>query len=129
MFTHFIAVIVAFFMRVVAYIFVITFKKLYFHSVVMLSIVCKHCTVYCVNFFFKSVFLWFTDLELFRTQSNVKFISRALLFDLINEIIQKIYVGENNDVELQERTVNSSESKTLHRVSSAQFRLWRGPCP
>ncbi|VDP64900.1 unnamed protein product [Schistosoma curassoni] len=69
------------------------------------------------------------DLELFRTQSNVKFISRALLFDLINEIIQKIYVGENNDVELQERTVNSSESKTLHRVSSAQFRLWRGPCP
>ncbi|CAH8456331.1 unnamed protein product [Schistosoma bovis] len=69
------------------------------------------------------------DLELFRTQSNVKFISRALLFDLINEIIQKIYVGENNDVELQERTVNSSESKTFHRVSSAQFRLWRGPCP
>ncbi|CAH8456371.1 unnamed protein product [Schistosoma bovis] len=69
------------------------------------------------------------DLELFRTQSNVKFISRALLFDLINEIIQKIYVGENNDVELQERTVNASESKTFHRVSSAQFRLWRGPCP
>ncbi|VDO66812.1 unnamed protein product [Schistosoma margrebowiei] len=69
------------------------------------------------------------DLELFRTQSNVKFISRALLFDLINEIIQKIYVGENNDVELQERLINSSESKTFHRVSSAQFRLWRGPCP
>ncbi|CAH8461646.1 unnamed protein product [Schistosoma rodhaini] len=72
------------------------------------------------------------DLELFKTQSNVKFINRALLFDLISEIIQKIYVGEDNDVELQERLVNStnsSESKTSHRVSSAQFRLWRGPCP
>ncbi|CAI2724394.1 unnamed protein product [Schistosoma spindalis] len=72
------------------------------------------------------------DLELFRTQSNVKFINRALLFDLISEIIQRIYVGENNGVELQERLINStnsSESKTFHRVSSAQFRLWRGPCP
>ncbi|CAH8446676.1 unnamed protein product [Schistosoma turkestanicum] len=72
------------------------------------------------------------DLELFRTQSNVRFINRALLFDLISEIVQKIYIGEVNEVELQERLIsnaNPPESKTPSRVSSSRFQLWRGPCP
>ncbi|KAK4474011.1 hypothetical protein MN116_003326 [Schistosoma mekongi] len=83
------------------------------------------------------------DLEMFKTQSKVRFISRALLFDLISEIVRKIYTDgiSDNDDELKNRptiaittpttttTTNLSGSKTFHRVSSAQFRLWRGPCP
>ncbi|KAH8851819.1 Serine rich adhesin for platelets [Schistosoma japonicum] len=67
----------------------------------------------------------------------VRFISRALLFDLISEIVRKIFIDgiSDNDDELKNRptitatTTNLFGLKPFNRVSSAQFRLWRGPCP
>ncbi|CAH8461403.1 unnamed protein product [Heterobilharzia americana] len=70
-----------------------------------------------------------TDLEIFKTKRNIRFISCALLFDFIGELLQKIYAGEDNETELlKEATFNHLQTKHTHRVSSAQFRLWRGPC-
>ncbi|VDQ04067.1 unnamed protein product [Trichobilharzia regenti] len=71
------------------------------------------------------------DLEIFKTKSNIRFISSTLLFDLIGELLQKIYAGEDNEVNEQQQKqhmVNHFQAKSTHRVSSAQFRLWRGPC-
>ncbi|CAH8834838.1 unnamed protein product [Trichobilharzia szidati] len=74
------------------------------------------------------------DLEIFKTKSNIRFISSTLLFDLIGELLQKIYAGEDSEVRLLQvnehaHNVNHFQAKSsTHRVSSAQFRLWRGPC-
>ncbi|TPP66893.1 hypothetical protein FGIG_05993, partial [Fasciola gigantica] len=52
---------------------------------------------------------------------NVRFISRRLLFDLVSELIQEVYAGEDHEFALRQ-----SANPVRPRVSSSQFRLWQG---
>ncbi|GAA55105.1 hypothetical protein CLF_106857 [Clonorchis sinensis] len=52
---------------------------------------------------------------------NLRFVSRSLLFDLAAEFIQQIYAGEDAEYEAK---VHQNTPKP--RITSAQFRLWKG---
>ncbi|TGZ59105.1 hypothetical protein CRM22_009271 [Opisthorchis felineus] len=53
---------------------------------------------------------------------NLRFVSRSLLFDLAAEFTQQIYSGEDAEYKAK---VNQNSPKP--RITSAQFRLWKGP--
>ncbi|KER28961.1 hypothetical protein T265_04340 [Opisthorchis viverrini] len=52
---------------------------------------------------------------------NLRFVNRSLLFDLAAEFIQQIYSGEDAEYEAR---VHQNAPKP--RITSAQFRLWKG---
>uniref|UniRef100_A0A915EWD2 Serine rich adhesin for platelets n=1 Tax=Echinococcus canadensis TaxID=519352 RepID=A0A915EWD2_9CEST len=56
------------------------------------------------------------DVELCESADEMSFLNRALFFDLIREILQRIYEGEDEDVQVNRTPV----------VNSARYRLWLG---
>ncbi|CDS35599.1 Serine rich adhesin for platelets [Echinococcus multilocularis] len=56
------------------------------------------------------------DVELCESADKMSFLNRAFFFDLIREILQRIYKGEDEDVQVNRRPV----------VNSARYRLWLG---
>ncbi|VDM15715.1 unnamed protein product [Hydatigera taeniaeformis] len=57
------------------------------------------------------------DVELCRSADEMSLLNRPLFFDFIREILQRVYEGEDEDVQLNRMPV----------VNSARYRLWLGP--
>ncbi|VDD77335.1 unnamed protein product [Mesocestoides corti] len=71
----------------------------------------RHCLTSTVSL------LTTLDIELGRRIVKIGFVNRCLFFDVLREILQSIYEGE--DAEIRENRQPS--------MNSARFRLWQGP--
>ncbi|KAM7536209.1 hypothetical protein Aperf_G00000090540 [Anoplocephala perfoliata] len=56
------------------------------------------------------------DVELCRTADQLGFMSRSLFFDFVREILQRIYEGEDEDI----------QNNRQPAITSSRYRLWLG---